>query len=140
MSGKLKLSLLILIIISIIMPVVAYKIKVPRFITSLESQILEFHEPVQMQIALRKEFNKVLSDPFKLSEKTKISESKSPDIQVLPILSMIYEGKGRYAIIGDSIIKEGDRIGDFKIIKILKDRVLLMDKKGVQQWLKLENY
>jgi hypothetical protein len=139
MSGKLKLSLLIFVI-SIIMPVVAYKIKVPKFLTSLESQISEFHEPVQMQIALRGDFNKVLSDPFKLSEKTKIPESKSQDIHVLPILSMIYEGKGRYAIIGDSIIKEGDRIGNFKVLKIFKDRVLLMDKKGERQWLKLQNY
>jgi len=139
MTGKLKLSLLIFIV-SIIMPVAAYKIKAPNVITSFESRILEFQEPVQMQMVLRKEFNMVLSDPFKLSEKSKMSDSKLPHIQVSPILSMIYEGKGRYAIIGDSIVKEGDKIGDSKVIKILKDRVLLMDKKGEQQWLKLENY
>lgn len=136
-----KISLLIFIL-SIILPFISYKIKGPSFLNSFEMTLAKFQEPSLVEFTEKKgrvEFE--LGDPFKISERLKKSHkldmTKSLDSSNL---SLIYHGQKRYVMFGNNIIGEGDRIGDFRIVKILSDRVLISDKKGETKWLKLENY
>lgn len=129
----------ILWIVSLILPIIAYKAKPPRFITERELQIGQFQEPPLVEVkekALSKDI--ALSDPFKIDEKQRISSTEKskeflPNVQ----LSLIYKGKEKYVMIGDKIFKEGDRFNGFTINKISQDKVLLKDKKGEEIWLKL---
>lgn len=137
MTVRFKITVLILAI-SAILPFVAFNLKAPHFLNPLERSIANFQEPQQIKIVERKiYYTRALEDPFKISERVKISLKNDLNIASL---SMIYKGKKRYVIFGDSIVKEGDRIGDFSIVRILDDRVLIKDKKGEKIWVRLENY
>ncbi len=137
MIGRFKIALLIFVV-SAILPFVAFKLKAPQFLNPLERRIADFQEPTQIQIFKKKtSYNVSLDDPFKISERAKMVSKKDMSISSL---SMIYKGKNKYVIFGDNIVKEGDRIGDLRVVKILNDKVLIKDGKGEEIWLRLENY
>ncbi|MCX7987881.1 MAG: hypothetical protein N2647_00365 [Thermodesulfovibrio sp.] len=137
MSKKSKLAIII-IVVSFIIPLFVSKISAPSFISSNEMRILDFQIPSYIVINEKKPtILASIYDPFKLSESfLKDSERKSSIFNVL----MIYKGKNKYALVDNHIVKEGDKIGDFSVVKIQNDRVLIKDKKGEQIWLKLEIY
>lgn len=137
MSKKSKLAIII-IVVSFIIPLFVSKISAPSFISSNEMRILEFQIPSYIVINEKKPtILGSIYDPFKLSESfLKDSERKASIFNVL----MIYKGKNKYALVDNHIVKEGDKIGDFSVVKIQNDRVLIKDKKGEQIWLKLEFY
>lgn len=138
MTKKRKLSILILMV-SLLLPIFAYKIKVPEFLNPVEIQIIQFTEPSGLEFVEKKSaYEGILQDPFKLSEKG--IPQKDLATRILPNLTLTYSGKNRYAIIGDKIVREGEKVGDFKVVKILKDKVLIRDKKGETVWLKLEDF
>jgi hypothetical protein len=140
-KARFKIAILIFII-SLILPIVAFKLKAPEFLNSLEKRIANFQEPSEIQVAERKSFYvSNLNDPFKLSERVKIlskATGLSQEYNELLMLSMIYKGKRKYVQIGDKIVKEGERFGNFRVMKILEDKVLIKDKKGEKKWLKVE--
>ncbi len=128
----------LIIAISAILPFVAFKLKAPQFLNPLEISIANFQEPQQINIVERKiSYTKTVEDPFKISERVKISLKEDLNISSL---SMIYKGKDRYVIFGENIVKEGDRLGDLSILRILDDKVLIKDGKGEKIWLRLQNY
>jgi len=139
-KARFKIAILIFII-SLILPIVAFKLKAPEFLNSLEIRIANFQEP-EIQVAERRSFYvSNLNDPFKLSERVKIlskATGLSQEYNELLMLSMIYKGKRKYVQIGDKIVKEGERFGNFRVMKILEDKVLIKDKKGEKKWLKVE--
>lgn len=140
MTNLMRISVFILIV-SIIFPILAYKLKPPKLLNSLEMKIAQFQEPSRIEIAEKKDLNEFrLDDPFKLSERAKISTQGDLAKKQLgiPYVSLIYQGKKRYVMLGDSIAKEGEKVGDYRIVKILHDKVLLRDKKGETIWLRLE--
>lgn len=142
MTKLIKISAIIFVV-SIILPILAYKIKSPTFLNTTEMEILRLQEPAKIDIIEKREFQEFsLDDPFKLGEKVKMSTQEDLAKKQLGIfyISLIYHGKERYVILGENIAKEGDRIGDVKVVKILNDRVLLKNKKGEKIWLKLESY
>jgi len=140
MKARFKIAILIFII-SLILPVVAFKLKAPEFLNSVEIRIANFQEP-EIQVAEKRSFYvSSLNDPFKLSERAKILSKATgmPQEYIdMPYLSMIYKGKRKYVLFGDEIVKEGERFGNFRVIKILDDRVLIKDKKGEKKWLRVE--
>lgn len=138
MKKKIKIFHIVLIA-SLVLPIIAYKIKAPRFITAKELQIAQFQEPSLAEIKEKRALvDIVLSDPFRLEKKQSFTITEKPR-EVLPTiqLSLIYSGKNKYVMIGDRIFKEGDRFDGFIIARISHDRVLLKDKKGEEIWLKL---
>lgn len=140
---KLNKLIAITFIISFTLPILASQLKIPKFLNSLEIKIAQFQEPARIEIGERKGLNEIsLDDPFKLSDRAKIStQGDLAKRQLdLPYLSLIYQGKNKYVMLGDRFAKEGERVGDFRVIKILNDRVLIRDKKGEKTWLKMENY
>ncbi|MCS7203424.1 MAG: hypothetical protein NZ809_03120 [Thermodesulfovibrio sp.] len=136
MKGKRKFKIsIILFLISLVLPFAAYNIKPPKFIGTTETQIASFQLPEIHHFEIKEKASMKVSDPFKLAERTLPKEKLS-----LPVLSMIYTGKNRYVILGDSIIKEGEKWGEFRVKKINLDKILLVDKKGEKIWLKMESY
>ncbi len=140
---KLNKLNVIIFIISFTLPMLAYQLKPPKFLNPLEIKIAQFQEPSRIEISEKnrlKEF--ILDDPFKLTDRGK--RATQGDLakrqSEMPYVSLIYQGKKKYVMFGDSIAKEGERVGDFKVVKILNDKVLIRDKKGEKTWLKLENY
>lgn len=138
MKKELKISLVIFII-SLLGLGVSVKLKPPSFITQVEKNIAEY---TLSEITIKKRLSfpyYSLNNPF---ETVKIAEAEKKEVKEtpLPMLSFIYEGRHKYAIIGDSIVREGDSINGYQIKGIFKDKVLIQDKKGEKKWLKLQNY
>ncbi|MEN2993827.1 MAG: hypothetical protein ABDH19_00565 [Thermodesulfovibrio sp.] len=131
-------------IVSTLLFLVSLKLKEPSFITQNEKAILESSLP-EIKIKKRDLFvYGTVNNPF---GDLKIAEKQRPPKEVLkteenslPTLSFIYEGRNKYAVIGNSIVREGDSINGYHIKAIFKDRVLIRDRKGKIKWLKLENY
>jgi hypothetical protein len=79
-------------------------------------------------------------DPFAAPRRPAPSESSrvdlpqfAPDAIDLHLSAIIYgEGRG-LAIINNSILRKGDRVGDKEIVDILRDRVVLRDAAGEQE-------
>lgn len=140
---KLNRLTAIIFLISFILPILAHQLKTPEFLDPLEIRIAQFQEPSKIEIGEKKSYNElILDDPFKLTDRGKRTPQGDLAKRQLetPYVSLIYQGKKKYVILGDSLAKEGERVGDFRVIKILNDRVLIRDKKGEKTWLKLENY
>lgn len=140
---KLNKVTAIIFLISFILPILAYKLKIPKFLNPLEIKIAQFQEPSIIEIDEKKRLKEfILDDPFKLTDRGKrtTQEDLAKRQSETPYVSLIYQGKKKYVMLGDSFAKEGEKVGDFKVIKILNDRILIRDKKGEKTWLKLENY
>ncbi|MCS7164518.1 MAG: hypothetical protein NZ845_05940 [Thermodesulfovibrio sp.] len=143
MTRDFKISLAIFII-STLLFLVSLKLKEPSFITQKEKAILEFPLP-EIKIKERDLFiYGTVDNPFgdlKIAEmQRQPKEALKIEEASLPTLSFIYEGRNRYAVIGNSIVREGDSINGYQIKAIFKDRVLIRDRKGEIKWLRLENY
>lgn len=143
MTREFKISFIIFLISTLIF-IGSLKLKRSSFVTQTEKTIAEYHLP-EITIKEKSLFaHDTLNNPFatlktmeigrELKEPPKIKESP------LPMLSFIYEGRYKYAVIGNSIVKEGDSVNGYQIKGIFKDRVLIKDKRGETKWLKLENY
>lgn len=135
-----KLNLFYIILAtSIILPIIAYKVKAPSFLSNSELRIAQFQEPTISEFRENRSLLKLtLVDPFKIDLKQRVSSSeKSKDSLISAQISLIYSGKNKYVMIEDRIFKEGDKFDSFTIKKISQDRVLLKDKKGEEIWLKL---
>lgn len=143
MTKEFKNSLIIFLIFSLIF-VVSLKLRPPSFITQTEKTIAESPLP-EITIKDKALFaHNSLNNPFETLKIVKMEKELKEPLKLkespLPILSFIYEGRYKYAVIGNSIVREGDSINGYKIRGIFKDRVLIQDKKGETKWLKLENY
>ncbi|MCS7214901.1 MAG: hypothetical protein RMI30_04055 [Thermodesulfovibrio sp.] len=143
MPREFKISLLIFIVFTLIL-IITIKLKEPSFVTTNERTIAEYPLP-DFSLKERSLFShNYLNNPFSISKVAEIGkevkESLSAEETSLPLLSFIYVGRYKYAVLGNSIVREGDSINGYKIKAILKDRVLIKDKKGETKWLKLENY
>lgn len=137
MKGKAKLKIaIVLLFLSLILPFLVNKIKPLKFVGQPEAQIASFQLP-QIQHFELKEDSITLLNPFRLTDKKTLTQDIK---QPLPSLSMIYKGKKHYAVLGDRILGEGEKWGDFKIEKIATDKVLLVNKRGERIWLRMENY
>lgn len=142
MTKEIKISIVI-VIFSLLFLVISLKINPPSFITPFEKTLSNYSVP---EINIKERFQIAsyrLNDPFETSivlETEKKSKESTPPFTSLPVLSFIYEGKNKYAVIGDSIVREGDFINGYQIKVILKNKVLIKDKKGETKWLNLENY
>lgn len=142
MTKLMKISIF-LIIISIILPLIAYKIKPPKFISSQESIIAQFQETTKVEIIEKREFDELsLNDPFKFREKKEkyIQKDSGRDQSETVTLSLIYQGRNKFVIINNEIAKESEKVDNFTVAKVLNDKVLIKEKKGEKRWLKLENY
>lgn len=138
-----KISLIIFLLSTLIF-IVFLKIKQPSFITQTEKAIAEYPLP-EITIKEKSLFaHNSLNNPFEtlkiVEVKSGVKEPLAVKESPLPMLSFIYEGRHKYAVIGNSIVREGDFINEYQIKGIFKDRVLIKDKKGEIKWLKLENY
>lgn len=134
---------LILFVFSVVLPFVAYKARPPRYLTNRDLQIASFQEPFQIQVAERKTYQIAsLDNPFYLKEERlgKTERENEQKSLFVPPLSLLYRGKEKYVAIGEEILKEGERVGEFEVVTVLDDRVLIKDKKGQKKWLKLENF
>ncbi|MEJ5228173.1 hypothetical protein [Thermodesulfovibrio sp.] len=131
---KFKISLIILIF-SIILPFVASKLSTSKFSKESYEEIISFELPPSFNTTAKKEKADLISDPFRLKQRVDTLEKD----KAAPTLKMVYKGKHRYALIGDNCLREGEKLGEYKVKKILLDKVLLVDKKGEELWLKLEN-
>ncbi|ACI21465.1 hypothetical protein [Thermodesulfovibrio yellowstonii] len=143
MTREFKISLIIFLLSTLIF-IVSLKLKPPSFITQTEKTIAEYPLP---EITIREKSlfaHNSLNNPFGILKTVKIEEGLKEPLKLkespLPILSFIYEGRYKYAVIGNSIVREGDSINGYQIKGIFKDKVLIQDKKGETKWLKLENY
>ncbi|MGB9934356.1 hypothetical protein [Thermodesulfovibrio sp. Kuro-1] len=143
MTREFKISLIIFLLSTLIF-IVSLKLKPPSFITQTEKTIAEYPLP---EITIREKSlfaHNSLNNPFGTLKTVKIEEGLKEPLKLkespLPILSFIYEGRYKYAVIGNSIVREGDSINGYQIKGIFKDKVLIQDKKGETKWLKLENY
>jgi hypothetical protein len=68
------------------------------------------------------------NDPFLLPKA--LTDKKTERQKAAPKLVAIMEGRqGRYAIIGEEIVKTGDMIGEEKVAEIGKDKVTLVHNK-----------
>ncbi|MGB9710765.1 MAG: hypothetical protein ACPLZA_04620 [Thermodesulfovibrio sp.] len=142
MRKELKISIAIFII-SLLGLGVSLKIKPLSVVSPDEKNMLEYAFPeITIKERVRISYSS-LQNPF---ETSKIVEAKkNPKESVvkeapLPVLSFIYEGRNKYAVIGDSIVREGDSINGYQVKAIFKDKVLIKNKQGETKWLKLENY
>ncbi|WP_353683564.1 hypothetical protein V4D30_06710 [Thermodesulfovibrio sp. 3907-1M] len=142
MIKEFKISIAIFIV-SFLFLGLSLKIKPPSFVTPFEKNISEYALP---EITIKEKIRFLgysLNNPFetsKIAENEKKLEKSTVTEIPLPVLSFIYEGRNKYAVIGNSIVKEGDIINGYQIKGIFKNRVLIKDKKGELKWLKLENY
>ncbi|MEW6101765.1 MAG: hypothetical protein AB1481_05665 [Candidatus Omnitrophota bacterium] len=50
---------------------------------------------------------------------------------------IVWDEEGPYAIMGDNVIKEGDYLGEKKVLKIYKDYIVV-DNKGREEIIRLE--
>lgn len=140
---KFKISVIIFLLSTLIF-ILSLKLKPPSFITQTEKAIAEYPLP-DIAIKERSLFaHSSLKNPFETLEiakdKSGVKEALAAKESPLPMLSFIYEGRNKYAIIGNSIVREGDFINEYQIKSIFKDRVLIKNKKGELKWLKLESY
>lgn len=136
------LIMIIMLILSIVLPFTAFLIKAPSFISEKEMTIIKFKEPSSFELKMRKYFDDlILTDPFKSVEKARSDNSEKSKKLVSPgQISLIYSGKNKFVIIGNIILKEGDKFENFTVRKIFIDRVLLIDIKGEEIWLNVENF
>ena len=150
MTKEVKISITMLVF-SFITSVLLFNLRSPSFSTDVEKSIAQYPLP-DITLTSRESFSYYsLNEPFETSKKFKEISSQAqqkakpaelPVVQEtpLPIISFIYEGRQRYAIIGDLIVREGDSINGYQIKGIFKDRVLIKDRKGEEKWLKLQDY
>lgn len=130
--------LLILIVLTIVFPYLAKKVKVPQFISQHEQRILEAREPISFKTVERRDFASVSpKDPFKIAERAKSLAATKRAPSISGTVSLIYQGRDKYVIINDRIFKEGETFESFTIKKILVDRVLLRTPEGEEIWLRL---
>ncbi|MCX7817252.1 MAG: hypothetical protein N2317_07060 [Syntrophales bacterium] len=137
------ISALFLFLFSTALPLVAYKAEPPKYLTTRELQIANYQEPFDVQVAERKVYHiSTLDNPFRFKSVilAKTEGETAQRTPFIPSLSLIYSGIERYALIGEEILEEGKRAGEFEVIKILEDRVLIKDKRGQKRWLKLEYF
>lgn len=139
MTKEFKISIAIFII-SLLIFALSLKLKPPSYVTPLEKSIVGYALP-EITIKEKIRFSQQsFQNPFETLKYAETEKKLQESVTPLPVLSFIYEGKKRYAVIGDSIVREGDSINGYQIKAIFKDRVLIKDKKGEKKWLKLENY
>ncbi len=67
-------------------------------------------------------------DPFWEAFRLAEVESVNPDSSSFVLRGVIWKGDEAHVLIGDAVLKEGERSGDLKILKIEKNRVVC--KKG----------
>ncbi|GAB5047066.1 hypothetical protein [Thermodesulfovibrio sp. TK110] len=142
MTKEFKISAVIFIV-SLLFFGLSLKIKPPSFITPFEKNISEYALPeitVKEKIRFPEYSLNNLFETLKIAENEKKLKESTVTETPLPVLSFIYEGRNKYAVIGNSIVREGDIINGYQIKGIYKNRVLIKDKKGELRWLKLENY
>lgn len=58
--------------------------------------------------------------------------------KVLPSVNFVYLGKEKYVLIGEELLKEGDKWGRWKVKAITLSGVMLEDEKGERRWVSLE--
>lgn len=144
MKKEFKISIIILSG-CLITAVLILNARPPSFSTEVEKSIAEYSLP-EIAFTRKTVFSYyALNAPFEISKKFVQDTTKPvhelPRIEKpLPILSFIYEGRQKYAIIGDLIVREGESINEYQVKGIFKDRVLIKDRKGEEKWLKLQDY
>lgn len=145
MKKEFKISIII-VAVSFIIALLILNSRAPSFSTGIEKSIAEYPLP-EITFTSRTSFSySSLVTLFEISKKVVKDTAKPvyklPEIQEtpLPLLSFIYEGRQRYAIIGDIIVREGDTINGYQVKSIFKDRILIKDRKGKEKWLKLQDY
>ncbi len=68
-------------------------------------------------------------DPFSESYRLAKADTTQSDSSALVMRGVIWKGSEAYVLIGDNVMKEGDQIGDLKVLDIDKNRVVCK-KKG----------
>ncbi|MDI6605883.1 MAG: hypothetical protein QME65_01905 [Candidatus Omnitrophota bacterium] len=71
-------------------------------------------------------------DPFVplVSADGRLLNLNKETLQELQVNGIIYDGKGSsYAIVNSIVVKSGDMIGEFKVLRVEEDKVVF-DKKG----------
>lgn len=129
-----KVSLLIL---ALSLPFFAKKAPVPSFISPIEEKIEQSREPVNFEYLAKREININVLDPFRINERAKYASINKQAPVLSGTISLIYQGRDKYVIINNSILREGDSFENFKILRILSDRVLLRGSDGEERWLQL---
>lgn len=95
---------------------------------------------VEFEGLLREGFQGSLSFPFPCRGQNEGNEGikKAPVEKALPKVTFVYIGQGKYALLGEELLKEGDRWGEWKIKAITLSGVVLEDEKGERRWVSLE--
>ncbi len=118
-----------LLLVSLCLPVVAMKLSLPLGFHGKWSlgEIQDLSVPLPPP---RSKGKWVLRSPFREAQKEKAS-------LVPPSVTFIYCGKSNYAIVNGQIVKEGDRIEGWQVVRIEPNRVLFRYRSGEERWARL---
>ncbi|GEM_PF-3394589 len=68
-------------------------------------------------------------------EKGEVQEASE---EALPSVSFVYLGKERYTLIGEELLKEGDKWRGWKVRAITLSGIIVENEKGEKKWIGLE--
>jgi hypothetical protein len=97
----------------------------PRVVGSIQS-------PIPLAVASAKDFPQE-----RLADVAPPGDSGSDGDRQLSLSLIVINQAKKYAIIGGTVVKEGDVVDQRRVLRIEKNRVLLRDKEG-EKWLRLD--
>lgn len=95
---------------------------------------------VELKGLLKEEFRGSLSSLFPCvgPDEAYRRIERAPEHEVLPRVSFVYIGKEKYALVGEELLKEGDKWGEWTVKTITLSGVILENERGVRKWVGLE--
>ncbi|MFN4227962.1 MAG: hypothetical protein ACK4F0_07495 [Candidatus Ratteibacteria bacterium] len=93
--------------------------KIDEFKLSKPEKIKILKNPLKSYIIKKEENGKIIKEP------EKPIKVEQPDFTISGI---VYDEKKPYVILNDEIKQEGSKIGDFEILKIYPEKIILKDK------------
>ncbi|HJV74576.1 MAG TPA: MSHA biogenesis protein MshK [Noviherbaspirillum sp.] len=73
-----------------------------------------------------------MSDPTRPATAVDVTPAAGAQAAAPVLQSVLISGTRREAIIGAQLVRVGDRYGDAQVVKIMEDRVVLRNEKGMQ--------